>query len=248
MRKIIFAVIALVAVGIGAGVAFLASNLDSIVKKIIETAGSDVAGVKVSVGEVKISLSEGKASISGLSVANPSGFTSPNAFKLGAISVALDTGSLTGNPIVIKDISVAAPEVTYEMGANGATNIDAIQKNVAAKTGGGAAASKDSGAKEQDGGKKLVIDRLGISKGNVTLATAIPGVKSSATLPDIVLTGIGKKSGGATAGEVAALVMDALTKSALKAGQSMGIGSVGDAVKGAVPGDVGGAVKGIFGK
>ncbi|OJX79336.1 hypothetical protein [Magnetospirillum sp. 64-120] len=243
MRKIIFAVIALVAVGIGAGVAFLTSNLDSIVKKVIETAGSDVAGVKVSVGEVKISLSEGKASISGLSVANPSGFTTPNAFKLGAIAVALDTGSLTGNPIVIKDISVAAPEVTYEMGANGATNIDAIQKNVAAKTGGGAAASKDSGD-----GKKLVIDRLGISKGNVTLATAIPGVKSSATLPDIVLTGIGKKSGGATAGEVAALVMDALTKSALKAGQSMGLGNVGDAVKGAVPGDVGGAVKGIFGK
>lgn len=247
MRKVVFAAIALVAVGIGAGVAFLTSNLDSIVKKIIETAGSDVAGVKVTVGEVKISLSEGKASISGLSVANPSGFTTPNAFKLGAISVALDTGSLTGNPIVVKDISVAAPEVTYEMGANGTTNIDAIQKNVAAKTGGakdqGGGASKDSGD-----GKKLVIDRLGISKGNVTLATAIPGVKSSATLPDIVLTGIGKKSGGASAGEVAAQVMDALTKSALKAGQSMGLGNIGDAVKGAVPGDVGGAVKGIFGK
>lgn len=243
MRKIIFAIIALVAVGIGAGVAFLTSNLDSIVKKVIETAGSEVAGVKVTVGEVKISLSEGKASISGLSVANPSGFTTPNAFKLGAISVALDTGSLTGNPIVVKDISVAAPEVTYEMGANGTTNIDAIQKNVAAKTGGGGGKSADSGE-----GKKLVIDRLGISKGNVTLATAIPGVKSSATLPDIVLTGIGKKSGGASAGEVAAQVMDALTKSALKAGQSMGLGSVGDAVKGAVPGDVGGAVKGIFGK
>jgi len=244
MRKVIFAIIALVAVGIGAGIAFLTSNLDSIVKKIIETAGSEVAGVKVTVGEVKISLSEGKASIGGLTVANPSGFTSPAAFKLGAISVALDTGSLTANPIVVKDISVAAPEVTYEMGAGGVSNIDAIQKNVAAKTGGGGGdKSKDAGD-----GKKLVIDRLAISKGNVTLATAIPGVKSSATLADIVLTGIGRKSGGATAGEVAAQVMDALTKSALKAGQSMGIGNVGDAVKGAVPGDVGGAVKGIFGK
>ena len=245
MRKIIFAAIALVAVGIGAGVAFLTSNLDSIVKKIIETAGTDVAGVKVSVGEVKISLSEGKATIAGLSVANPSGFTSPNAFKLGAISVALDTGSLTSNPIVIKDISVASPEVTYEMGANGTTNIDAIQKNVAAKTGGAGGGEKSADSGE---GKKLVIDRLGISKGNVTLATAIPGVKSSATLPDIVLTGIGKKSGGASAGEVAKLVLDALTKSALKAGQSMGIGNIGDAVKGAVPSDVGGSVKGIFGK
>lgn len=243
MRKIILIVVAVLVVAIGAGVAFLSSNLDSIVKKVIETAGTEVAGVKVSVGDVKISLSEGKATIAGLTVANPPGFSAPHAFKLGAIAVALDTGSLTANPIVIKDISVAAPEVTYEMGASGGSNIDAIQKNVAAKTAGGDKATAEKGEE-----KKLVIDRLVISKGTVNLATAIPGVKSSATLADIVLTGIGRKSGGASAGEVAKQVMDALTKSALKAGQSMGIGSIGDAVKGAVPGDAGGALKGVFGK
>lgn len=243
MRKIILIVVAVLVVAIGAGVAFLSSNLDSIVKKVIETAGTEVAGVKVSVGDVKISLSEGKATIAGLTVANPPGFSAPHAFKLGAIAVALDTGSLTANPIVIKDISVAAPEVTYEMGASGGSNIDAIQKNVAAKTAGG-----DKATAEKGEDKKLIIDRLVISKGTVNLATAIPGVKSSATLADIVLTGIGRKSGGASAGEVAKQVMDALTKSALKAGQSMGIGSIGDAVKGAVPGDAGGALKGVFGK
>ena len=244
MRKIILIVVAVVALAIGAGVAFLASNLDGIVKKVIETAGSEVAGVKVSVGEVTISLSEGKAGIAGQTVANPPGFTTPAAFTLGAIAVALDTGSLTANPIIVKDVAVAAPEVTYEIGANGASNIDIIQKNVAAKTAGGGKPGEPATGED----KKLVIDRLTISKGTVTLATAIPGVKSGATLADIVLTGIGRKSGGATAGEVAKLVLDALTKSALKAGQSMGIGSIGDAVKGAVPGDVGGAVKGIFGK
>lgn len=246
MRKIILIAVALVVVAVGAGVAFLASNLDSIVKKVIETAGTEVAGVKVAVGEVKISLSEGKATIAGLTVANPSGFSSAHAFKLGAIAVVLDTGSLTANPIVIKDISVAAPEVTYEMGGGGVSNIDTIQKNVAAKTAGSAGGDKPAASKGED--KKLIIDRLAISKGTVTLATSIPGVKSSATLADIVLTGIGRKSGGATAGEVAKQVLDALTKSALKAGQSMGIGSVGDAVKGAVPGDAGGALKGVFGK
>lgn len=246
MRKIILIVVAVLVVAIGAGVAFLSSNLDGIVKTVIETAGTEVAGVKVSVGDVKISLSEGKATIAGLTVANPPGFSTPHAFKLGAITVALDTGSLTANPIVIKDISVAAPEVTYEMGASGGSNIDAIQKNVAAKTAGGSAADKKAADKGEE--KKLVIDRLAITKGTVNLATAIPGVKSSATLADIVLTGIGRKSGGASAGEVAKQVMDALTKSALSAGKSMGIGSIGDAVKGAVPGDAGGALKGVFGK
>lgn len=243
MRKIILAAIAVVAVAVGAGIAFLTSNLDSLVKKIIETVGTEVAGVKVEVGEVKISLREGTASIAGLTVGNPAGFTSPQAFRLGAINVALDTGSLTGNPIVVKDIQVSAPEVTYELGANGGSNIDAIQKNVAAKSGGGGGGAP---AKGED--KKLVIDRLAIAKGTVTLATALPGVKGSAALGDVVLTGIGRKSGGATASEVARQVLDALAKSAMKAGQSLGIGNVGEAVKGAVPGDVGGTVKGIFGK
>lgn len=242
MRKIILAAVAVVAVAVGAGIAFLTSNLDSLVKKIIETVGTEVAGVKVEVGEVKISLREGTASIAGLTVGNPAGFTSPQAFRLGAISVALDTGSLTGNPIVVKDIQVSAPEVTYELGANGGSNIDAIQKNVAAKSGGSGGAP----AKGED--KKLVIDRLAIAKGTVTLATALPGVKGSAALGDVVLTGIGRKSGGATASEVARQVLDALAKSAMKAGQSLGVGNVGEAVKGAVPGDVGGAVKSIFGK
>lgn len=77
MRKIILIVVAVLVVAIGAGVAFLSSNLDSIVKKVIETAGTEVAGVKVSVGDVKISLSEGKATIAGLTVANPPGFSAP---------------------------------------------------------------------------------------------------------------------------------------------------------------------------
>lgn len=246
MRKIILIAVALVVVAIGAGVAYLASNLDSIVKKVIETAGTETAGVKVSVGDVKISLSEGKATIAGLTVANPSGFSSAHAFKLGAITVALDTGSLTGNPIVIKDITVAAPDVTYELGADGGSNIDAIQRNVAAKTAGSGGDTPAPAAKGEE--KKLVIDRLVISKGTVTLATAVPGVKGSATLTDIVLTGIGRKSGGTSAADVAKQVLNALTKSALSAGKSMGIGNVGEVLKGAVPGDVGGTVKGLFGK
>ncbi|MBF0323458.1 MAG: hypothetical protein HQL42_00160 [Alphaproteobacteria bacterium] len=249
MKKILIvggAVVAVVVVVVVGAVTFLFSNLDSLVKKAIESAGSEVAGVKVSVGDVKISLSEGKASISGLTVANPPGFTAPTAFALGQISVAIDTGSVTGNPIIIKDVTVAKPQVTYEMAGTG-SNIDVIQKNVAAKTGGGGQKAQDKPAAKGEE-KKLVIDRMAITGGTVTLATAMPGVKGSANLADIVLTGIGKKSGGATGAEIAAQVLDAITKSALNAGQSMGIGNVGEVLKGAVPGDAGGALKGIMGK
>lgn len=238
-------VVAVLVVLVIAGMGLLFSNLDGLVKTAIEKAGTEVAGSKVSVGEVKISLGEGTATITGLSVANPAGFKEPTAFRLGQVSVTLDAGSVTGNPVVIKTISVVDPAITYEMGDKG-SNIDALQRHVQSKTGGGASGP----AKAQPAGgdeKKLVIDRLSVTNGTVTLASPIPAVKGSAKLGDIVLTGIGRDSGGASAADVAGRFLNALTGSAMKAATSMGIGDVGAAVKGIVPSDAGGALKGIFG-
>lgn len=251
MRKVLIGVGVLVTLIVGAAV-FLFSSLDAIVKKVIEDVGTQVAGVKVSVGGVKISLSEGKGSISGLTVANPPGFSSDPAIRFGEISLALDTGSLTKNPVVVKDIAVASPFVGYEMAAGG-SNIDAIQKNVkafAAKQGGGAKAEPAKPA-SKDEEKKLVIERLAITGGQVKLAAGgIPGAEGTAKLGDIVLTNIGKDSGGASSAQVAQKVMDALVGGALKSATSFGnlLGNVGDKAKALVPGDAGGAIKGLLGK
>ena len=112
MKKIILGVIAVIVlavVGIGA---YIYVQSDSLVKAAIEKYGSEVAGAKVSVSSVRLDIPNGKAIISGLTVANPPGFNTPTAIKLGEISVALDPGSVSKNPIVIKQILVGAPEVT----------------------------------------------------------------------------------------------------------------------------------------
>jgi hypothetical protein len=252
MRKILIGAGVLVTLIVGAAV-FLFSSLDTIVKKVIEDVGTQVAGVKVSVGGVKISLAEGKGSISGLTVANPPGFSSDPAIRFGEISLALDTGSLTKNPVVVKDIAVASPFVGYEMGAGG-SNIDAIQKNVkafAARQGGGGAKAEPAKSAGKDEEKKLVIERLAITGGQVKLAAGgVPGAEGTAKLGDIVLTNIGKDGGGASAAQVAQKVMDALVAGALKSASSFGnlLGNVGDKAKALVPGDAAGAVKGLLGK
>ncbi|KIL99385.1 Phage-related tail protein [Paramagnetospirillum magnetotacticum MS-1] len=252
MRKLLIGAGVVVTVIIGAAV-FLLSSLDSIVKKVIEDVGSQVTGVKVSVGAVKISLSEGKGSIAGLTVANPPGFSSDPAIRLGEIALALDTGSLNKNPIVVKDITVASPFVAYEM-ASGGSNIDAIQKNVkafTAKHGGSDAKAEPAKTASKDEEKKLVIERLAITGGQVKLAAGgIPGAEGTAKLGDIVLTNIGKDSGGASSAQVAQKVMDSLVNGALKSATSFGnlLGGVGDKAKALVPGDAAGAVKGLFGK
>jgi hypothetical protein len=249
MKKIIVGVVVALVVIVGGAVFFLLSNLDSLVKTAIEEAGSKVAGVKVSVSSVKISLSDGKGTISGLTVGNPKGFKTPNAFALGAITVGIDTGSVTKNPVVIKEISVAAPQVTYEMGEGG-SNIDVIQKNVQAFTGAATGAKSEPAAK---GGEetKLIIDLLQLTGGKLTLATPLPGGAASADLPDIKLTGIGRSGNGASAAEVASKVLNAISQAAMKAASNIGVGKLMDSATEAVGGQTKGAtdaVKGLFGK
>lgn len=247
MKKLLIGVAVLLALIAGA-VFFLFSNLDSLVKTAIEEAGSKVAGVKVSVSSVKIELAAGKGTISGLTVANPKGFKTPNAVSLGAITVGIDTGTITKNPVVIKEISVSQPQVTYEMG-DGGSNIDVIQKNVQANTGGGGSAKSEPAKGGEE--TKLIIDLLQLTGGQMTLATPLPGGTASAPLPDIKLTGIGRSGGGASAAEVASKVLSAISQAAMKAASSIGVGKVLDSATEAVGGQTKGAadaVKGLFGK
>jgi len=233
MKKIIIGVIAIVVlavVGIGA---FIYVKSDALVKEAIEKYGTDVAGAKVSVSSVKLDIPNGKATISGLTVANPAGFNTPTAFKLGEITVALDPGSVSKNPIVIKQILVGAPEVTYELGGNGGSNIQAIQdhaKAYVAKASGGSSSEPAKPADDSKPATKLIIDLLAITNGKVTLATPIPGIAAGAPLGDIRLTNIGKDSGGATSQQVAEQVLNAVTKSANSAVSGLGIGNATKAV------------------
>ena len=252
MRKILIALAAVLVLVIG-GVVFLASNLDGLVKTAIEQVGSKVAGVKVSVAKVAISIKDGKGSIEGLTVDNPPGFKTPHAISLGAIAVELDTASVTKSPVIIKTISIAAPEVSYEVSGQG-SNIDALKKNVDGFVAANAphnAADKpaaEPAKKDTADATKLVIDLLSITGGKVTLATPIPGAAATAKLGDITLKDIGKSKGGASPADVATQVLDVLSSSAIKSASSaLSVGNVTDMAKGAVGGAMS-QVKGLLGK
>jgi len=255
MRKIIVAVAVLLAL-IAGGVFYLFSSLDGIVKSLVEKVGTEVVGSKVSLDKVTLSLADGKAAIAGLRVANPAGYSDKPAISLGVIDVSIDKGSLTGSPIVIKEIRVAAPTISLEVGPQG-TNLQALSDQIRARpTKSEATAEAKAEPAKDKAPTKVVIDRLAIAQGKVELtAAAIPGLSTggSATLGEIVLTGIGRDSGGATAEQVARKVADAVLKAASQSSASLANPEalIGDKVKNALPGGAGGAVdavKGLFGK
>jgi len=217
---------------------FVVSSLDSIIKAAVEKYGSEVTQVEVRLDKAKVSITSGKGSLRGLTVGNPEGFNTDRAFSLGEISVALDVGTVTQNPIVIKEIIITAPEVTYELGSGG-SNIDVIQRNVNAYGGTGKGKPKEKAPSTGDGeeGRKLVIQHLYVKNGMVNVSAAmLKGQKLSAALPDIHLRDIGKQKGGADPSEVVEILVRAISQSSVKAVGTLDldklVGSATEAVAG----------------
>ncbi len=212
MKKVLIGIAVLVVV-IAVGVYWFLGNLDSLVKTAIEKYGSEITKTEVTLDKVELSPTSGAGSLSGLTMGNPAGFKSDYAFKLGQVSVSLNTDSLGGETVVIKEVVIAAPAVTYEIGSAG-SNIDAIRKNVEAYTGGGGS----SGGGDKGDDVKRVIENLYVRDGKVNVsATALGGKSLGAPLPTIHLKDIGKDSGGASPGEVADKVIKAISNGATQA-------------------------------
>ena len=249
-------------------VVFLFSSLDSLIKEAVEKYGSEIIQAEVRLNKVEIDATSGQGALRGLKIGNPKGFETPSAFELGGVSVKLDIGSVTEDTIVINEIVISKPQVTYELGPGG-NNIDAIRDNIdqyVKAHGGGAKGAAKSDAKTDKGeGPKLVIENLYVRGGTVSVSANIPlmkGKKMTAPLPDIHLKDIGKEEKGATPGEVAEEVLAEVGKSVSGAMSGIGVGGtldslqdslagatkgVTDAVSGAVSGagdTVGGAVSG----
>ena len=80
--RMILVVLGVAVIVVAAAVFLLISNLDAIVKAALEKYGSEATGSAVTVDSVRISLREGSGSISGFSIGNPPGFSTPAALAL----------------------------------------------------------------------------------------------------------------------------------------------------------------------
>jgi hypothetical protein len=250
IKKIIIG-LAVLLVLVGAGLFYLWSNMDGLIKTAIEKYGSQATQTQVKVDGVKISPTNGEGAISGVSVANPKGYSAANAFMLSTVSVKVDTATITKSPVVIREIVIDRPQVAYEMGPGG-SNLQTIQANATKAGGGGggsgsgSAAQKPAATGEKKSEVKLIIDNLYVRNGQVTGShAALQGQKVNAALPTIHLSNIGKAKGGATPEEVASEVIAAISQQAARAAAT-DLNKTIDSLKGSV-GTTGGAGGGNVG-
>jgi len=181
--------------------------LNSMIKHVVETKGSQVTGTKVTLSSSSISLFSGHGTLNGLKIGNPQGYASEYAFYLKKLDVDIDLHSLMTDLVVIKNITVDAPEIVYEISPAG-NNIYALFEKV--RSGG----SGTSGNGGNGGTKKVEIGDLAIINGKVQMAASIAGYKNSAALPlpEIHLKNIGSNNGGVTAHELGIALLNAVNK------------------------------------
>ena len=233
-------------------VVLLFTGLGTAIKAVVEGVGSDVTKVDVRLASADVSLTSGEGELAGLVVGNPKGYNTKNAIELGRIKVKVDTSTVASDTIVIKEVIIESPHLTYELGPGG-SNIGVIQSNVDAWTGGseakdgGGGKAKEAPPPEPKSEKKIIIEHLVVMNGRVDVsASFLKGRTLGCGLSKIELHDIGKKSGGATAGEVASEILSAITSGATKAVAALDLEGLAkgatDAVEGAIEG-----VKGLFG-
>ncbi len=225
-------------------------SLNSIIRSAVETYGPEVTKTEVKLGGVSVSPFGGTAQLSNLVVGNPKGYTTPSAFKLGALRMSLDVGSLRSHAVAIREIIVAAPEITYELGPGG-NNLKVIQKNAQEFAGAGGKETKETPAKGTE--TKVTIDRLQVTNAKVNVsAPQLEGEPVILKLPDIEMKDVGKKGKGASFALVLEEVLKEVNRHTATAVAGVDVKGLAEKARKQTEEEAAGgaekALKGIFGK
>lgn len=202
-----------------AGIYFFTPSLESIVKQLVHKYGSAVTGTDVNLEGFDLKLTKGEGYIGKITIGNPKNYKEKNIIELGSISVKVDIKSLTSDVIVIESIDVNKPVINYEILSLTQNNLSQLLENIKQNTASAEKAEADdttsaqaSEKSEKSGSsKKVVIKKLSIRNGKISVAANAVGELAKATLhlPDITLNNIGEEKKGAS---IAGTISKVLTK------------------------------------
>jgi hypothetical protein len=184
--------------------------LGKIVEAGVEKVGPRVAKVPVKIDGATISVLGGSGTIKGFVLGNPEGFKSPEAIKVGEIELVLVPTSVLKDKVVIRQIRVVGPEVTYEPTLKG-SNLSRILENVSSS----AEQDEKAPTKDEQATKtKLQVDDVRITGAKLHVASMLGG--ATLPLPEIHLANLGQGPDGITPAELGERVLAAIVDAATK--------------------------------
>jgi uncharacterized protein involved in outer membrane biogenesis len=227
MKKLLAVLLIAIPLVVVAALIILFVSLNSIVKTAVEKVGSKATGTEVVLADVDLSPLSGKGQLQGLSVGNPAGFKTETAFQLGNVRVELDPRSLLSDTIVVREVLIDAPEITYEQGIP-RSNIQVIKNNVAAFAGPPSEEEPEAAEEPAKPGKQVVIEHLLITNGKVRVSSTLAQGKAvTIKLPKVELKNLGSTSEERSVAEVLNTVIAAVSEAVISS-----VGNAGDLLEG----------------
>lgn len=161
--------------------------LGSIIAEATRTFGTAATGTKVAVESVNVSLLKGDLAVKKLSIDNPQGYQTQQAFSFDLVSVDLDVNSLFTDTIIVNKIEIANVKIDFEPTLKGGSNLSDLKNNIMKFAKGDENAApkepepevEDHSAKKAD--KKVIIKSFIINKGEIRVSSSM--LKTSVALP-----------------------------------------------------------------
>ncbi|HPD83802.1 MAG: hypothetical protein R3D88_02060 [Alphaproteobacteria bacterium] len=221
--KVISSIVILLVLVLGVVIAL---NFTSLAKGAAEKIASDALGVKVTISDLNVSLKEKNVVLSGLKIANPSGYKKSHIITADKMDIALNTASK--ELIDFKFVSVDGAVVNLEVNGTG-VNLQDLKNLMQQKK------QKESiGAKQvQVIVRKMVINTSTLKPSVSFMDKNLPSIE----IKPISISGLGTGSNGRPAQQAVEQVMSILIAEAQKSATQAGYLStdgVVDQLKGAV--------------
>ncbi|QTA80378.1 Uncharacterized protein dnl_26800 [Desulfonema limicola] len=172
-------------------------SFDWILKKGLEYAGSEAAGVQVFIRDADISFFHDNIRLEGIIIENPQGFESNYALEIKNINIKIFFSTFFSQRIIFDQIIIENPYITYEKNGEQASNIKTILNNIKIFS------ERFKYHPSHKSSQNVLIYDFIVQKGQVNLKSKL--IKSrgiSTTLPDIHIKDIGRDKNGKTIYEV----------------------------------------------
>jgi hypothetical protein len=228
--KIALIVTASLALLVVIGVVVVFQRIDAIVESTIEREGTAQLDLATELADADVSVFGGRVSLNRLTIDNPPGFEADHLFELGQVSVAVNYGDLTNEPVRISSIDINSPVLVLERAGGGdlgeqlRLNLQDLLDRLETED------TTDDGSAPT----KLLIDRLTVTGATVVVrlnpaelaaATGLTDLAKlddvySVTIPDVTLNEIGTADGAQNGAEIGRVVTEVATVLARRALES----------------------------
>ncbi len=194
----VFVVVGLFAVVLGGAGFVLVTMVEEVVTVAVERVGADATGRRVRLAEPQIHIAPGDTTDLALRLVPGDGFDPEAAFKFDEVSFKLDLAAALANPVVIHEMTVWSPHVTYRLDEGTGTQGPGVDTIVAV------------GAT-----REFLIETLHFRDG--VLLVSAPDLLDRdlrVALPDLELHGVGHDAAQATPGELMRQTVDRILEGA----------------------------------